>query len=57
MIEYACERCSCEQHCETECFECQECGCCACEHCKDTKEIITSKNHYNTVKFTNLQYK
>ena len=38
MIECVCERCSCEHHCETECFECQECGTCACEHCKE-KEI------------------
>jgi len=38
MIECVCERCSCEHHCETECFECQECGSCACEHCQD-KEV------------------
>jgi hypothetical protein len=38
MIECVCEKCSCEHHCETECFECQECGKCACEHCKE-KEV------------------
>ena len=38
MIECVCELCSCEHHCETECFECLECGSCACEQCQD-KEV------------------
>lgn len=44
MIECVCEKCSCEHHCEIECFECQECGTCACEHCQDKEKELRGDN-------------